>query len=88
MKNWFRNAAVAVVLGGSLLAVGAAPAQAADRCEQRVRKAEENLNKAIRKHGDRSRQAQDKRRDLERERAGCRRDNGRHDDHNEHHFRQ
>ena len=43
-----------------------------DRCEQRIRRAEDNLRRAERRHGDHSRQAQQKRRELQEARSRCR----------------
>lgn len=65
---------------------GAVPTQAFDRdhdrkCEQRIRNAENKLQQAIRKHGERSRQAQNRRRDLEEARERCRREHDRDHDH-------
>lgn len=42
-----------------------------DKCEQRIHKAEDNLQKAIRKHGEHSRQAEKKRHQLEETRERC-----------------
>ena len=42
-----------------------------DKCEKRVHKAEEQLEKAVRKHGEHSRQAEQKRHDLEEARERC-----------------
>lgn len=42
-----------------------------DKCEQKIRKAEENLNHAIRKHGEHSRQAEQRRHQLEEARERC-----------------
>ena len=42
------------------------------RCEQRVRRAQDNLRRAERRHGEHSRQAREKRRELEDARARCR----------------
>jgi hypothetical protein len=68
------------MLGAFLMGASVVPSQARDNdCEQRVRKAEQNLDKAVRKHGEHSRQAEQRRRDLERERAACRGDE--HHDH-------
>jgi hypothetical protein len=81
----FRKSLVAAMLGAFLLAGGVVPSQARehhDKCEQRVRKAEENLQKAVRKHGERSRQAEKRRRELEQERAKCRVEE--HHDHDRH----
>ena len=41
-------------------------------CEKHIQKAENNLYKEIRKHGEFSRQAQNRRRQLEQARYGCR----------------
>jgi F0F1-type ATP synthase epsilon subunit len=72
----------ASVMAGALFAGAAVPATAVDRrerCEQKVRKAEDNLQKAVRRHGEHSRQAEQKRDALERARANCR--DGDHDRH-------
>ena len=82
MKDWFRKLAVTAVVGGSLIAAGSLPAQAAD-CHERVRKAEQRLNNEQRKHGDHSRQAEDARRNLDRERRGCDNNNNHHNDHHD-----
>jgi hypothetical protein len=69
----------AVVVVGFL--AGSVPAQAMARdhdrerrCEQRIRKAEINLQNAIRKHGERSHQAEKRRHQLEEAREHCRYD--------------
>lgn len=64
---------LALAFGAMLLAGSASPAFAESRgdCERRIHNAEVNLQKAIRRHGGRSRQAEQRRRDLERERARC-----------------
>ena len=41
-------------------------------CEKHIQKAEDNLYKEIRKHGEYSRQAENRRRELEQARYGCR----------------
>ncbi len=86
-----RKAALAAVVLGFFLSVGSAvPSQARDRndrkdkCEQQVRKAQENLNKAIQKHGERSRQAEQQRRKLEDARAKCEENQQRRDSHRDH----
>jgi hypothetical protein len=71
----------AVVVMGFL--AGSVPALARNhdrdrRCEQRIRKAEINLQNAIRKHGDRSRQADRRRHELEEARERCRFDRYHH----------
>ncbi len=75
-----KNTFVAAVLGAFLIIGGVVvPLHASDQCEQRIRKAESNFNKAVRKHGERSRQAEQRRRDLDRARESCRVDE--HSDH-------
>jgi hypothetical protein len=64
----------AAAVGAVLLFGAGVPAQAREnheRCENKVRKAEQNLRNAERKHGDHSRQAEKRRRELEHARA-CR----------------
>jgi hypothetical protein len=69
----FRKTMISLVLSGCLLG-GVVPLQADRRsdCAKRIRKAEQNLDKEVRKHGERSRQAENRRRDLERAREQCR----------------
>jgi hypothetical protein len=75
----------------TLFLAGTVPVRALDRdhdndrkCEQRVRKAENALNNAIRKHGEHSRQAEQRRRQLDEAREQCHR--GDHDrDHDRDH---
>ncbi len=65
---------LSIFLGASLMAGIAVPAQARDRddrCEQKVRKAEANYDKAVRKHGEHSNQARKKREKLEQAKAYC-----------------
>lgn len=65
----------AFVLSGILLVSSAGVLQArADKCEDRIHKAEHNLTEAVRKHGEHSPQAEKRRRELEDERARCGRD--------------
>jgi hypothetical protein len=54
-----------------LLSMGSVTAFAKNNCEKRVRKAEMNLQQAVRRHGARSRQAENRRRQLEQARATC-----------------
>ena len=56
--------------------VGTIPAKAYDRdgerrCERRIHKAEENLERAVRRHGEHSRQAEARRHELEEARERC-----------------
>jgi hypothetical protein len=56
------------------------PARAFDRddhrCERRIHRAEENLDRAVRKHGEHSRQAEQRRHELEEAREHCRHHEG------------
>jgi hypothetical protein len=54
-----------------LLSMGSVSAFANNHCEKRIRKAEMNLQQAVRRHGARSRQAENRRRQLEQARASC-----------------
>jgi hypothetical protein len=84
-----RHGILAAVLAAFFLLAGAAPTQALDRddkCERRVQKAEANLQRAIRRHGEHSRQAEQKRRQLEETRERCHHDHDRdHDRDHDHH---
>lgn len=64
--------AVAMLLAGFLLIGSPTPAQAAT-CEQRIHRAERNLERAIQRHGLHSIQAERRRDQLERVQARCRR---------------
>jgi hypothetical protein len=86
MFNKVRTLIAALVIFAFL--GGAVPTRALDRdhdndrkCEQRIRNAENKLQQAIRKHGERSRQAQNRRHDLEEARERCRRAHDRDRDH-------
>ncbi len=75
----FKNRIFASLLAGCLMLGSCVATQALDRdhdrgrdkCEQKVRKAEQNLNHAIRKHGEPSRQAEQRRRQLDEARERC-----------------
>ena len=69
-----RKTTLTSLLLGSCLFGGAVSLQADHRsdCEKNIQKAEDNLYKEIRKHGEYSRQAENKRRDLDQAREGCR----------------
>lgn len=82
MRIFRKTTLISLVLSGCLLG-GVVPLQADQRrdCEKRIRKAEQNLNKEVRKHGEHSRQAEKRRHELERTRENCRgfdRDRDRH----------
>lgn len=66
------KSAVLIVLAGMLLG-SAKPLLAYATCEQRIHKAEMNLERAIRRHGLHSPQAERRRDQLERVRARCHR---------------
>ncbi len=74
LRKMFGKTVLCAMLGASLLAGAATPARAdrADKCRRDIHKAEENLEKAVRKHGERSRQAQQRRHQLEEVRERCR----------------
>jgi hypothetical protein len=72
-----RSGILAAILAAFFLLGSAVPSMAVDRynkCERRVQQAEANLQKAIRRHGDRSRQAEQRRRELQEARERCRHD--------------
>jgi len=72
--NRWKNILFVPALGVLLLAGGAAFTQASDnvrQCNQRVHNAEENLRKAVDRHGEQSRQAEKRRHELEEAKRGC-----------------
>lgn len=77
MIQRFEKAAIAAVAAALLFFVTAPPAHAdaREKCQHAIEKAEANLDKAIRDHGDHSRQADDRRRDLNAEREHCWKEN-------------
>ena len=67
-----QTSTIAVLLGGVFLMSAVAPAQMRhDQCEQRIHSVEAKLRKAVRKHGEHSKQAQRQREQLERVRHEC-----------------
>jgi hypothetical protein len=68
-----KTALILLLLSGCLFG-GVVSLQADQRsdCDKRIRKAEGNLHKEIRKHGEHSRQAENRRRDLDQARDRCR----------------
>ena len=69
-----KHAVLAAALGGFFLLSSAVPTRAMDRddkCHRRIEKAEANLQKAVRKHGEHSRQAEQRRHELEEIRERC-----------------
>lgn len=79
--------AALIVFGFAAGAVTARAVDRDDRCEKQVRKAEQNLDKAVRKHGEHSRQAEQRRHDLEEARERCHHDHDRDHDHDHDHDR-
>ena len=77
MSHNLRKIGMAVVLGASLMAgisvatQAQTPAGRRYRCERRIQRAELNLQRAIARHGENSRQAARRRRELEEVRARC-----------------
>lgn len=67
----FKAGITVAVLFWSLMLGSILPAQARDSCDTRVRKAEDNLRKDTRRHGEHSAQAQYRRRQLEEARESC-----------------
>jgi hypothetical protein len=72
LKTIFAKTTLCALLTISLLAGVSTPARADDKCMRDIHKAEQNLDKAIHKHGEHSRQAEDRRRQLEEVRERCR----------------
>jgi hypothetical protein len=76
MSHKLRKTGMAVLIGASLLLGGSVIVQAQNpnrhyRCERRIRQAEQNLDRAIARHGVNSRQAERRRRELADVRARC-----------------
>ena len=69
LKKTLTKAFLCAMLGGLFLAGSALPARA--DCAKDIRRAEANLDKAIRKHGEHSPQAEQRRRELEEVRRRC-----------------
>ena len=70
LQNLLRSKLLVAALVVFGFAAGAVTAQARN-CENQIRKAEQNLEKAERKHGAHSRQAEQKRHELEEARERC-----------------
>lgn len=73
-----------ILLTGTFLISSAGVLQARDRddkCEERVHKAEHNLERDVQKHGEHSRQAEKRRHELDEARAKCGHDHDRDHDH-------
>src|SRR5437899_2634606 len=74
MSLSLRKTGTAAALAAFLLVASLAPvpAAAAHSCQYRIHRAEENLRKAVHRHGEHRRQAAQRRRELESLRAYCR----------------
>jgi hypothetical protein len=83
LRKMFGKTILCAMLAISLLAGVATPARADrdDKCQRDIHRAEENLEKAVHKHGEHSRQAEDRRRQLEEVRERCRAHDHDHDHH-------
>jgi septal ring factor EnvC (AmiA/AmiB activator) len=78
-KRLLRNGIMITALLSAMCVFSAPTAQARDRddsCRQRIHKQEEKLERAIRRHGERSRQAERARDKLRDTRARCGEDRG------------
>ena len=87
LRKMFGKTMLCATLGASLLAGVATPARAGDRddkCRRDMRRAEENLERAVRKHGEHSRQAEQRRRQREEVRERCRWRDHEHDRDSDH----
>ena len=69
--NRWRDILVVPALGALLLAGGAAGTWSCNDCDQRIHRAEENLRKAVDRHGERSAEAERRRHELEEARRSC-----------------
>jgi hypothetical protein len=87
LKKMFAKTILCAMLAMSLLAGLATPARADrdDKCRRDIQKAEENLDKAVHKHGEHSRQAEDRRHQLEAVRERCHARDHDHDRDPDHH---
>jgi hypothetical protein len=78
-----KSGVIAAILVAFFLVGSAVPSRALDRddkCERQVQKAEANLQKAIRRHGEHSEQAEQKRHQLQEARERCHHDHDRDHD--------
>jgi hypothetical protein len=82
-----KTGVLAALLSGFLLLGSAVPMHAFDKddrkCERQIHNAEEALEKAVRRHGEHSRQAEQKRHQLEETRERCKHHD--HDHDHDHH---
>ena len=79
--NRWKSILFVPALGVLLLAGGVGHTQASDndrQCNQRIHKAEENLRKAVDRHGEQSCQAEKRRQELEEAQRSCGGDRDKH----------
>jgi hypothetical protein len=85
-SNWLAAALSVFMLLGCITPTLAFDKDRDDRkCQKQMQKAEQNLQKAVRKHGEHSRQAEDRRRQLQEVRERCHRGDRDHDRDHDHH---
>jgi hypothetical protein len=87
LKNIVGPSLCGAMLSACLIAGTAIPAHADqdDKCRHDIHRAEQNLDKAVRQHGEHSRQAEERRHQLEEVRERCHMRGERHDDDNREH---
>ena len=69
--NRWKSILLVPALRASLLAGSAAGTWSCENCDQRIHKAEENLRKAVERHGAHSREAEQRRHELEETKRSC-----------------
>lgn len=76
--------AALIVFGFAAGAVTARAVDRDDKCEKQVHRAEQNLDKAVHKHGEHSKQAEQRRHELEEARERCHHGGDHDHDHDRH----
>ena len=73
LRKMLGKTMLCTMLGAALLAGVVTPARADndEKCRRDIHRAEENLEKAVRKHGEHSRQAEQRRHELDEVRERC-----------------
>lgn len=74
-----------LLVGGAAIPARADRDDGHERCQRAVHKAEQNLEKAVRRHGEHSRQAENRRHQLEETRERCHMGDRDHDHDHDHH---
>lgn len=70
--NGWKGFQLIPVLAILLLVGGTVRTRSCNNCQQRIHRAEENLQRAIRRHGEHSREAERRRHELQEVRRSCR----------------